>query len=392
MNDYDDLVLSDVHVGKKTTVCADSSISRFYFQIPKYQLKYIQCSSSQNSVELHSNRSIQCDEDGDIEIISRKGKDLSNVENRKNVHSRRQSDITSLKDNFHCSLAERPLPGMVDLSETLDKCIEVVTLKHSMATPLHNVGKQIWRGALLLADYILHNSIEFREACCIELGAGVGLCSIVAGMFANTVYCTDIGDDILCICKENVDANDHLFKKGATVNVRKLNWVDNIFVSQDKLVQLGQLSSCEVLDEARLLFNWSCSDIKKIDDFCLILAADVIYDEYLTEKLFETIIKMLTFQENPSGNKRNHLKKIVISVEKRLNFTLIDQDVSCPAYNHFRSTLEKLVMSDSKRFPSLKGLQGKFHVQEIVKSIDQYFDYERVKELELWLIIYRNDY
>jgi len=33
----------------------------------------------------------------------------------------------------------------------------VVQLQHDLSTPLAGVGKQIWRGSLLLADYFLHN-------------------------------------------------------------------------------------------------------------------------------------------------------------------------------------------------------------------------------------------
>lgn len=32
---------------------------------------------------------------------------------------------------------------------------EVVSIQHALATPLRSVGLQVWRGALLLADYIL---------------------------------------------------------------------------------------------------------------------------------------------------------------------------------------------------------------------------------------------
>lgn len=56
----------------------------------------------------------------------------------------------------------------------------------------------MWRGALLLADYILSQRDLFKGRTVLELGAGTGLASIVAATVAQTVYCT--GNDVtLCL-------------------------------------------------------------------------------------------------------------------------------------------------------------------------------------------------
>lgn len=93
-----------------------------------------------------------------------------------------------------------------------------------MATPLEDVGKQvrtvangyavcllfctvrschfslqIWRGAFLLADFILAQASMFKGATVLELGAGTGLTSIVIAMVAKTVYCT--GGDVIELFK-----------------------------------------------------------------------------------------------------------------------------------------------------------------------------------------------
>lgn len=49
---------------------------------------------------------------------------------------------------------------------------------------------QIWRGALLLADFVIHSRDDFKGQTILELGAGVGLTSVVAGMFAKEIICT----------------------------------------------------------------------------------------------------------------------------------------------------------------------------------------------------------
>lgn len=59
------------------------------------------------------------------------------------------------------------------------------------STVLDLVGLQIWRGSLMLADWLIHNhhSILSSDSYILELGSGVGLTSIVASMFA-PVFCT----------------------------------------------------------------------------------------------------------------------------------------------------------------------------------------------------------
>lgn len=59
------------------------------------------------------------------------------------------------------------------------------------------MGLQIWRGALLLADYILSHPSLFEKKNILELGSGVGLTSIVASLVANEIICTG-ANDISC--------------------------------------------------------------------------------------------------------------------------------------------------------------------------------------------------
>lgn len=53
------------------------------------------------------------------------------------------------------------------------------------------MGLQLWRGALLLSDYLMHTKNEnLIGKTVLELGAGVGLTSIVASMLAKKVIAT----------------------------------------------------------------------------------------------------------------------------------------------------------------------------------------------------------
>ena len=93
-------------------------------------------------------------------------------------------------------------------------------IAHAVATPLETVGLQVWRGALLLADWLVASGHVRKDTPIIELGAGTGLCSLVAAYAgAPLVFCTDHGDDVLENCRRNCAT-----AAGERVRVRALDW------------------------------------------------------------------------------------------------------------------------------------------------------------------------
>lgn len=70
--------------------------------------------------------------------------------------------------------------------------ISFFNLEHHNSTDLTLVGLQVWRGALLLADYIFYKQKEFQHKNVIEVGSGVGLTGIAAAIYAKQVICTGI--------------------------------------------------------------------------------------------------------------------------------------------------------------------------------------------------------
>lgn len=68
----------------------------------------------------------------------------------------------------------------------------IVSVQHSMATPLRTVGLQVWRGALLLADLLLQRGpATFNGLVALELGAGSGLAGLVLSRLGpSVVYLT----------------------------------------------------------------------------------------------------------------------------------------------------------------------------------------------------------
>ncbi|KAM3827137.1 methyltransferase-like protein 22 isoform 2-T5 [Vipera latastei] len=230
---------------------------------------------------------------------------------------------------------------------------DVVKIEHTMATPLEDVGKQVWRGAFLLADYILSKQDLFKGCTVLELGAGIGFVGIIMAKAAKTVYCTDVGEDLLSMCERNVALNKHITEPaGSEIRVKKLDWQEDNFCTDPE--------DC---------FSWSEKEIAELHDLTtVILAADVFYDDDLTDAFFKMLSRI-------TSNLRNDCT-IFFSMEKRFNFTLRQMDVVCEAYNHFRSTLDELLKTREGRM--------KYSIQPIELSFPQHIVYERVPQLELW--------
>jgi len=68
-----------------------------------------------------------------------------------------------------------------------------VLIEHARATPLAQVGLQVWRGALVVCDWLLEEDAKrpWRGATIAELGGGGGAASVLAAALGANVLCTD---------------------------------------------------------------------------------------------------------------------------------------------------------------------------------------------------------
>lgn len=250
-----------------------------------------------------------------------------------------------------------------DTEETRSR--DVLKIEHTMATPLDDVGKQVWRGALLLADYFLWQRCQLVGRTVLELGAGTGLTSVVMATVGATVYCTDLGQDLLTMCRRNVVANSHM--ASGWVKVRHLDWL------QDELSL--QEEDEAVADEDDRGFGWTKQEVAHLQaEGSIIVAADVCYDDQLTDGLFRTLLRLC---------RKRHQTLIYFAIERRYNFTLRHLRVSCEAYDHFRHHLEQL--------RALKDGACHFKVEMLPCDFPQALEYERVEQLELWKVTCSTD-
>lgn len=109
------------------------------------------------------------------------------------------------------------------------------------------VGLQVWRGALLLADWLLHNGNDLAKSTNIlELGSGTGLTSIIAAIYAPVactgIFCkapcqfnynffTDLNKgEILALIKSNISRNNELIKY--PIKVTEIDFTNEQFNSE----------------------------------------------------------------------------------------------------------------------------------------------------------------
>ncbi|KAG2613102.1 hypothetical protein PVAP13_4KG334900 [Panicum virgatum] len=247
----------------------------------------------------------------------------------------------------------------------------LLTIQHGVTSSLKSVGLQVWKAALLLADFVLHKSFtssNFDGVTAIEVGAGTSLVGLVLARVARKIFITDRGADILDNCLANVHINSGMLKfDEAKVCVRELDW---------KMSWPPPMGTYDSSDPS-LRYLWSADDIEEAAKATVLFAADVIYSDDLTDLFFDTVKKLMS-----SGAK----KVLYLALEKRYNFSLDELDVVANGYAHFRSFFATQQEHEGAPDGDKPGLVGKLIDLE---EVPQYIrEYERGKDLEIWEIEY----
>ncbi|CAH2981427.1 unnamed protein product [Chilo suppressalis] len=218
---------------------------------------------------------------------------------------------------------------------------EIIKIEHSARTELALVGLQVWRGAFLLGDLLIHLGISGKLSgkTVMELGAGTGLTSFVAALYAKKVLCTDMDiGGILKLIKLNAKYNSKFIK--SEFKVMHLDFKDKW--SQDL-----------------------ANEMKRVD---VVIAADVIYDDDVTAAFVATIQKILNTAPP---------KTLYVVLEKRYVFTIEHMDSVAPCYETFLALLDKVKTGNA---------HSTWTVEQLPLDFPKYFTYDRVKELVLWKI------
>ncbi|XP_025194384.1 methyltransferase-like protein 22 [Melanaphis sacchari] len=256
-------------------------------------------------------------------------------------------DIKSIRSTFKFKyLPNKPCPEQLSVDEDGDLVVrrsplaKGIIIEHINRTSLNMVGMQVWRSALLMGDFILENSDIFtNDQVVLELGSGVGLTGIVAAMYCKEVIFTDINNkDILSMIEKNINLNQDLVVSRTTVLPLNFNEPE--------------------------LSNELC---EKLKDLQILIAADVIYDNYITEQFVNTLKKIMAISPR---------KTAYIGMEKRYVFSSVDLEVCAPCYEYFNDLL-----SQNNNWCEVQLLDCNF---------PQYFQYNKAKELVIFKLTANN--
>ncbi|KAK3806597.1 MAG: hypothetical protein JOS17DRAFT_582256 [Linnemannia elongata] len=245
--------------------------------------------------------------------------------------------------------------------EELDLWDSAVEIKHAMGTDLRGVGSQVWMGCFLLIDWIVHIQELLTGTTVLEIGAGTGLASIATDLLiaVDRVYCTDYDNDILQNCMANIDLNCAADKKVLT---RRLNWLMD-----------DPLEPMENDDHTPDPFSWSSQERQDWkDNGAFILAADVVYDDSLTDALVDCLEKLLS-EPLPISHPRHYIGRVAyMTMEKRYNFSLDELAVVAQAYEYFKVRIGRSSLIEAEEIDA--------------STLARHCDYDRTKDLVLFRI------
>uniref|UniRef100_A0A8C2KAJ8 Methyltransferase like 22 n=1 Tax=Cyprinus carpio TaxID=7962 RepID=A0A8C2KAJ8_CYPCA len=165
---------------------------------------------------------------------------------------------------------------------------------------LCRLSLQIWHGAFLLADFILAQANMFKGATVLEQYCHFYFIIIVNSLNENIfVFFANVGDDLLRMCQRNVTLNKQHFE------------AQGKHKHHIRMLRCSCWTADDFCTDTDLEFCWTDSEIVDLhDNTTFVIAADVCYDDDLSDALFRTLYRLASNMRHPSTT--------YISIEKRL--------------------------------------------------------------------------
>jgi len=129
--------------------------------------------------------------------------------------------------------------------------------------PSRSTGGKVWPAALALCTYLSSHPECIQDKSVLEIGAGLGLCGILAGHYCKSVVLTDNDTEVLQVLGNNDERSKP--KLRAQAIVRRLQWVKGVEAFKEEVRE----------------------------PFDVILASDVLYYPSAVELVWKTVDELL---------------------------------------------------------------------------------------------------
>lgn len=196
-----------------------------------------------------------------------------------------------------------------------------IELRHVSSSSLARVGLQLWAGALVLCDLLLARSEIVAEKRVCELGAGLGLCSMVAARLgAASVLCSDGSSEVVKNCEEILTRNTGCERVKAAV----VSWENPPLPPAPELpaASMDRSAAASPVDAG--------GAGKMLWEAEVLLAADVVYDAPAAEALATLAGRLLGGQAGGGA-----AKALYLALEKRVYFSAATLRPEVAAYPQF---------------------------------------------------------
>ena len=175
--------------------------------------------------------------------------------------------------------------------------INLSGIKTKFPMLLQSTGLTLWKSSKNLGTYLCANQNIVRDKSVIELGAGLGLCGLVAHKLgAQKVVLTDGDTDTLGNMRDNVSNNiEDNGEVKDTIICKQLLWGRNVEGFKEKWAPNGfdVVMVCFMITRMYLLYPTYIIEVLT-SCFYLFKGSDIIYAKEYIEDMFQTVSVLLS--------------------------------------------------------------------------------------------------
>lgn len=165
---------------------------------------------------------------------------------------------------------------------------QMITIKQSGQKD--EIPTRVWDASIVLSHYLNQNAkhLELSSKCILEIGAGLGLCSIVCSLLnSKHVYLTDIDQNCMLLAKENIELN----KCKDNISIHEYYWgsdINQTTMKQNKFdIVIG--ADCIYLKDTYKSLITTFVDIFKYNPNSIIILA--FAERFYHQNIFYNLLK-----------------------------------------------------------------------------------------------------